>query len=101
MGGGDAPPVFGPHPGLHLPADPARRGVAIEQSCRDGAIVSVSCDLGLCEAARQTGRGAADAEGADRLDAVEIFRDAIADGGRLGQEQRVEGGDVVVTKAAS
>src|SRR5277367_5990794 len=65
MRGDDAPPFRKARPGLHLPANLARRIGATEQGRRYRQIAPVGGDLHAVQSARQPDRRARGAKGAD------------------------------------
>ena len=95
MRGDDEPAVGKAHPGLHLAADLAGRGVAVEQRRGHREVAAVGRDHGARQRARQADRRARGAEGLDFRVAVEILAAAVADGARIVAKDRVERGDVV------
>jgi len=96
-GTGDDLPTFGkPHPGLHLPPDPAARPcIAIKQCRGDRGVAAIGRDYGLVGRAPQTDRRARRAKHHDLIIAIEIFTDAVAQRAGIVAEQFVEHGDVV------
>ena len=81
MRGSDPPAIGGAHPGLHLAAELAGRGRAAEERGGDGEVAAEGGDHGARERAGEALRRARGAEGGDLGMAVEVLRDAVADGG--------------------
>ena len=78
MGGNDSPALGTAYPGLHLPPHPPRRTLAIEQCGRHRGIAAEGGDDRLVGPPVQPDRRARGAERRDRIVAVEILADAIA-----------------------
>src|SRR5438874_1662422 len=95
MGGDDAPALREANPGLHLPADLAGRGVAIEQGGGHGRVAAIAGDDGFRRAPVEAHRRAPGTEAGDRLVAVEVLADAIAQRAGIVAEELAEHCDVV------
>src|SRR2546429_7514118 len=97
MGGDDSPTLGESYPRLHLPPDFwAGPSIAIEQRRRHRGVTAIGGDHSLVGLAHQPDRRARGAERHDRLTAVEILADAIAQRALVIAEQLVEDGDIVV-----
>src|SRR3954454_8695580 len=95
VGGDDFPPLWKPHPCLHLPPHPARRSVAIKKRRGDRRVAAIGRDHRFCSSAHQADGRAGRAERHDRVVAVEVFADAVAQRAVVRAEQFIEHGNVV------
>src|SRR5258706_5434248 len=91
MGRDDAPALGETHPGLHLTPHLAGRCIAVEKRGRHREVVAVCGDHNAVRSPGEVRGRAARAESLDRLEAVEGFTAAIAQGSRIVTEKTVEG----------
>ena len=90
------PPALGKsYPALALAADASGRAVPEEQGVGGREVAAIGGDHGSLDPAHQVDRRAGAAKGADRVHAVQVLGDAVADGAPIVAEQRLEHGDVV------
>ena len=71
MGGDDVPAVRKAHPGLHLPPDLARRGVAMKQRGGSGEVAPIGGDRRARNRPRQADGRARRTERADFVPAIQ------------------------------
>src|SRR5216684_4275125 len=95
VGGDDLPALGESHPCLHLPSHPTRSGVAIKQRRGYRGVAAIACDHRLRGLAHQPRRRTRRPKRGDRVIAVEIFADPVAQRAGIVAEQFVKHGDIV------
>src|SRR5271169_5396044 len=95
--GDDAPAVRRAYPGLALPPRPGE-AFTIELRICGGEVASERGDDGPAQGPREIDRRPTGPECGDRVIAVEVFRDPVANGGRTLPEERVERRNVIRDK---